>query len=126
MSQQMGSNIGIIIQNNQTNSSSKTELPSVYLHNNNECKVKGIVLVRAYKKEDPVPALGTQKRNITGLEPHLNITWNNYLTTLRFRPAGNLEQYDHDGRPKSNTLVYKYSIYQYWFKEGKFKSSLPG
>ena len=122
----MGSNIGMIVLSNQTNSSSSSnsanELASVYIHNVNDCKVKGIVLVRGYTKEDPVPALGASlKRNITGLEPNLNVTWNNYLTTLRFRPAGNLQQYG-GGSLNANTLVYKYSIYQYWFKEGKFDS----
>ena len=117
--QTMGSNIGLVILNNQTTNRTTDELASVYLHNKNSCKVKGIVLVRGYTKEDPVPSLGTSKRNITGLQPHLNVTWNNQLTLLRFRPAGNLEQYLHK-KPSDNTLVYKYSIYQYWFKEGKF------
>lgn len=120
--QTMGSNIGMIILNNQSNSS---EMASVYLHNNNDCNVKGIVLVRGYTKDDPVPALGNQKHskthNITGLKPRLNVTWDNYITTLRFRQAGSLEQYGK-GKLKGNTLVYKYSIYQFWFKEGVFDS----
>ena len=115
----MGSNLGLIVLNNQTNANCSSDPASVYLHNENGCQVEVIVLVRGYKKDDPVPGLGDSKRNITGLQPHLYVTWDNYLTTLRFRPAGNLEQ-SRQRSTNANTLVYKYSIYQYWLKEGKF------
>ena len=116
----MGSNLGIIVLNNQTNENCSSEPASVYLHNNNGCQVEVIVLVRGYKKDDPVPGLGNSKRNITGLNPHLYVTWDEYLTTLRFKPAGSIEQSRQRNQTMQETLVYKYSIYQYWLKEGKF------
>ena len=115
----MGSNLGLVVLNNQTDNNGSCEPASVYLHNNNGCQVEVIVLVRGYKKDDPVPGLGNSKRNITGLNPHLYVTWDQYLTTLRFKPAGSLEQ-SHRKNLNADTLVYKYSIYQYWLKEGKF------
>ena len=120
--QTLGSNVGMIVLNNHTNSS---EAATVYLHNNNNCNVKGIVLVRGYTQEEPVPALGNlnhgKNHTINGLKPDLNITWDNYVTTLRFRQAGSLKMYNED-KLKGSTLVYKYSIYQFWFKEGVFNS----
>lgn len=86
----------------------------VYVTNNHRSKVFAVSLARGVAEKDPIPGKGPAASSAKEIRPNVHISWNDFVTTIRFREAGSLQSLGSGN-------IYEYEVYQFWLPEGDFQ-----